>query len=486
MPELNIHESSDYKVEQGIILFTPWGAEGDVFPVNITPERLLASVKHLRFGIRLTFELTGDDIADHLDLTDEEEDWLDEFEDDCDSLLSDLDIQHEFKEDTPDGVVYELNGTGWNLIAFMQRYTDHFGPDGFADDGSAGEALNDERVEFENFLDLLAHGQTNIQNDSFNHITIYEPENYRCTLAAKLIDPDNDTFANHSLKELKDWFIADYDYLRVSLVIPNNGIDDDDFRYYHSDLNEEEAAILTDWYHQLNDYRYNESGLDIDWEDNLDDGTLIEIGGSPTNMIRFFEFYDNPVIRDLPRHPLRDCIIQLKSWINKLFPVKKLGFFGESLEDGNPSEEEITNILKNHSDEEASKILFDRDLRYVLSLNSYVMLLNNIRQAHDDWESEIKRYREYVDIYPGLITFLKNSDDDILASTCNELQRLNVRDYSWSVLYWRTVAEPYTLYTSCQNYRRPRDWWKTIHDQIEYFEDKGIGRKPRRLGFFDK
>ena len=58
-----------------------------------------------------------------------------------------------------------------------------------------------------------------------------------------------------------------------------------------------------------------------------------------------------------------------------MFPIKRLGFFGESLEDGNPTIDELEAILTDNDDEAACKILFNRNKTHVYTANAYVMLL---------------------------------------------------------------------------------------------------------------
>ena len=110
--------------------------------------------------INLNLLLTAEDQKLYLDLgEDDEEDWLDLWEEEVDDLLYDNHIfVYSDRRTDPSGVYYTIEGYPEYIIRFMDEYTDHFDENGFANDGSKGEALAHDKEELIRKIDALFRG----------------------------------------------------------------------------------------------------------------------------------------------------------------------------------------------------------------------------------------------------------------------------------------------------------------------------------------
>ena len=485
MASFRIRYKDDYRVEKGTLI-TSWWDSNIELPIDADIDTVLSELLKLTFKIEMHVDFDDDDISSNYDPTDEEEEWISRWANACSNLLNEYRIDTDYERVDYVGALYILQGTAGDLISFMEHYTNHFGPDGFADDGSIGVVLDQEKSEFENFLDCFAQGTQD--EFEFEHINIIDLEEYTITRGFSLIDPDDNYYTRDSLKELKDYFMANYGNLSIRFLCPNGGFDYSDMTDYLEDLTGEEANIIEDWESEV---RTLKGDLDLywDWDDNDEEGTYYVIEGTPENVLRFLEEFEYPEIRTLPRHPLRIYIDELRNWITQLFPIKRLGFFGESLEDGNPTIDELEAILTDNDDEAACKILFNRNKTHVYTANAYVMLLEQFTAK--DWTKDrlLDSYRRAgIEIFPSFEKYFRETDRDELRRVARELQRLNVKDYKWGILYGSGEENPLSLNKALNDCGRDYVvyFWKTVKNQMEYIEAKGWVTRQKKLGFFDK
>lgn len=455
------------------------------------------------FELRLCFTgLTAGDMETYYTPEDEEEeDFIYKWEDACDSLLEECGIDADLYRHTPQGSEYDLEGNANNLIKFMERFNDHFGPEGFADDGTEGEALYEEKREFLNYLEALCNGQG--REFSCDHIIkILHQDDYGCAFDYRIEDYDSDIYPDpddagfFSLEALKNWFINEWAYFKVYITIPNGGFDYDDVEHYHDSteeepLTEEEKEQLYEWSEWVENLA-EQHNVETDYEDWTSIGSIYEVCGTPANIFNFCQDFKAFTLEGYPEeYPLRECIPEIQKWINEFFPLKRLGFFDESLEDGNltiEDIEELENILENNDDENACKLLFNRDKKHVYTANAYVMLLEQFNGNSWTKERILNNYRHAgIEIFPSFEKYFIEANEDELEKVAEELQRLNIRDYKWGILYGSGEEDPLSLKRALYDCgaANAADLWKSVKDQMAYIEAKGWITRQKKLGFFD-
>lgn len=457
----------------------------------------------LQFRLKLVF--TGLNYRDmetyYTPEDEEEEEYIDEWALACGRLICELELDIDFQRHDISGSIYYIEGTANHLISFMERYNDHFGPEGFADDGAEGECFIDEKREFVEYLQAFINCQANDYH--FNHLVIVDQSEYTCKLDYRIEDYDEDIYPDideeeglPSLDALKNWFTNSWRWFRIRVLIPGSGLDYDDAEHFQ-ELNEdepfteEESEAVNRWADSVETLKEN-CDIDDDFYDWDSVGAIYDLTGTVNNLIRFCEQFTTTIEGYEPAYPLREDIPEIKKWVNDFFPVKRLGFFDESLEDENPTREELEDILENNEDETACKILFNRDKKHVYTANAYVMLLEQFinKFISYDWSREriLNNYRQLgIEIFPSFEKYFIETDEDELKKVARELQGLNVKDYKWGILYGSGEEEPLHLNKALNDCGRDNVvyLWKSVKNQMEYIEAKGWVTRQKKLGFFD-
>ena len=325
-----IKHIDSYKITKEFFLNCVYSWDSNSFEVDSKPletvynEILNYILSDVRFILKLCVDLDSGDITSNYEpQNDEEETYIDRWDNACTNLLDDLELETSFVESTPEGAYYTITGTASKLISFMEQYTNHFGPNGFADDGSAGEYFHEVKNEFENYLDCLSRG-TNA-DFQFNHLHINEVDEYSLKSKWVLTDPDEDNYEESSLEELRNFFINDYSYFRVLVTFPQGGIDDDDMETYHEDITEEEYRTLESWIDRQYEFRTETLDLYFDFEDQTDEGAVYTIKGKPVEVIRFLREFRYPDFRNLNRdypEPFVQDADEISRWVNNFVRTK--------------------------------------------------------------------------------------------------------------------------------------------------------------------
>lgn len=341
MSNIQIDNRNEYQIIKGYAINTPDWNDNDCIQESPEAEQEVRDhiYKYVNFTLKLT--CTGFNARDmrlyYSPEDEDEEDFISEWEDACDDLLTELDLNTYLINHNPSGSVYFVSGKATNLIEFMNKYTDHFGPNGFADDGSEGECFYHEKQEFINYLDALCKDQN--ENFNFNYLEIKDVNDYSCKLIFQVLDYDHDAYPEiddvqcTSLEELKNWFVDNYEYFKVYVTFPNGGLDFDDIeRYNDEDSFTDRAKEQIDAWENRVDELLDQYNVEKDYEDWESSGTVYSFVGNVNNIINFFQNFDYDYLSENgPQYILRDDIQVIKNWLVDLFPIKRLGFFDEDL-----------------------------------------------------------------------------------------------------------------------------------------------------------